>query len=73
MPKKTPPTIAEAEARHDAALIAAAKIKSARDDLRKVGCKSAADYAQKALKSAEGAVRHAQRLCSEARACPGRF
>lgn len=35
------------------------ELRSARDRLRKVGCKNAADYVARALKSAEGALRHA--------------
>lgn len=37
-------------------------LKTARERLRKAGCKNAADYVQRALKSAEGALRHAQRM-----------
>jgi predicted Zn-dependent protease len=37
-----------------------------RTDLRKVGAGMAADYVQRALKSVEGALRHAERLESEA-------
>jgi hypothetical protein len=36
-----------------------------RTDLRKVGAGMAADYVQRALKSVEGALRHAERLESE--------
>jgi hypothetical protein len=38
-----------------------------RTDLRKVGAGMAADYVQRALKSVEGALRHAERLESEER------
>lgn len=37
-------------------------MRAARDALRICGCKNAADYVARALKSAEGALRHAQRL-----------
>lgn len=48
------------------AKVAVAMLKEARDTLRAADCNSAAAYAQRALKSAEGAVRHAQRLVGEA-------
>lgn len=41
---------------------AIARLKDARDGLRGAGCKNAADYVARALKSAEGAERHAQRM-----------
>lgn len=39
--------------------VAIVDLKQARDILRDVGCKYAADYVARALKSAEGAERHA--------------
>jgi hypothetical protein len=38
------------------------ELKRARDRLRACGCKHAADYVARALKSAEGADRHAWRM-----------
>lgn len=52
--------------RLQAAQIATAHLKQARAELRKAGAGNAADYVQRALKSAEGAVRHAQRRVGEA-------
>ncbi len=40
------------------------QLKAARDDLRGAGSKNAADYVARALKSAEGALRHANRGAS---------
>jgi hypothetical protein len=40
---------------------------AARDHLRAAGCKRAADYAARALKSAEGAERHAIGMLSRGR------
>lgn len=40
---------------------AIAHLRAARADLRDAGCKAAANYVQRALKSAEGAERHALR------------
>jgi hypothetical protein len=48
------------------ARLATAHLKQARDELRKAEANKAADYVQRALKSAEGAVRHAQRMVGEA-------
>jgi hypothetical protein len=39
---------------------ALADLRSARDLLRDAGCKNAADYVARAMKSAEGALRHAE-------------
>lgn len=47
---------------------AIADLRRIRAELRHVGASAAADYVQRAIKSAEGARRHAQRLDNEARA-----
>ena len=47
---------------------AAKLIKRARDLLRNGGSSNAADYAGRALKSVDGAIRHAQRLLTQASA-----
>jgi hypothetical protein len=39
-------------------------LKKARDKLRSCGCKNAADYVARALKSAEGAANHAERMAA---------
>jgi hypothetical protein len=53
-------------ARLTAATNAVNLMRQARSALRKAGAGNAADYVQRALKSAEGAVRHARRLVGEA-------
>jgi hypothetical protein len=45
---------------------AIANLKAARDTLRTCGCKNAADYVARAMKSAEGAHRHALRMQMQA-------
>jgi hypothetical protein len=45
--------------------MAVSLIRTARNHLREAGAGNAADYAARALKSAEGAERHARRLASE--------
>lgn len=45
---------------------AAASLRVIRTDLRRVGANEAADYVARALKSVEGAERHANRLYREA-------
>lgn len=42
-------------------------LRTARDNLRKIGSKNAADYVARAMKSAEGALRHAERIAMEKR------
>lgn len=44
---------------------AVAQLRIARDWLRAAGAKNAADYVARALKSAEGAKRHAERIARE--------
>jgi hypothetical protein len=44
------------------ALKACVEIRRARDRLRRIGAHKAADYVQRALKSAQGAHRHAERI-----------
>ncbi len=46
--------------------LAARLIRTARSHLREAGANNAADYVQRALKSVEGAKRHANRLAGEA-------
>lgn len=43
-------------------------LKTAREELRIAGANNAADYVARALKSAEGALRHSERIASAARA-----
>lgn len=43
-------------------MTAIADLRSARDWLRRAGANKAASYAQRALKSAEGAMRHCERI-----------
>lgn len=56
----------EARARLAAATAAITHLRHARRELRAVGASQAADYVSRAIKSAEGAARHAQRLLGEA-------
>lgn len=58
-------TETEARARLSACTAAITKLRHARRVLREVGASQAADYIGRAIKSAEGAARHAQRLLSE--------
>lgn len=50
---------------------AAKLMKRARDLLREAGAANAADYVARALKSVDGAIRHAQRLLTQSSAARG--
>lgn len=51
-----------ARVRVQCAQSALVKLREARDDLVAGACPAAADYVRRAIKSAEGALRHAERL-----------
>lgn len=63
--------LARAEHRLTIIQAAIAGMRKARDELRVVGADKAADYVVRALKSAEGALRHAQGRADRMRAPTG--
>lgn len=66
MPKLTVPGLMDAATNRALVQLAIGDARRARDALKIAGAKKAAAYVRRAIKSAEGALRHADRIYGEA-------